>query len=150
MSLRGRKALLLGCEAPVNGAAQPPPKEEGKRRRRRRESLFLTFGINIMKGFLKTQQIWKVQTKGFKSVTKKIYPHNLIIFKNPPEGMVYFDNESAEPPRLRSSRGAPRSGRFRILFRPNENCGIGHSQTQKPYSQASYQVAYLSLPNFST
>ena len=46
------------------------------------------------------------------------YAHNLFIFKNPPEQMVCFANESAEQPRLRSSRGAPRSG----LFRPNENC----------------------------
>ena len=138
MSLRGRKALLLGCEAPVNGAAQPRPKEEGKEGKRRRESLFLTFGINIMKGFLKTQQIWKVQTKGFKSVPEKIYPHNLMIFKNPLEGMVSFANqrvcrapEAAKQPRNSAQRA------FGFLFRPNENCAMVHSQTQKPYSQAS-------------
>ena len=57
--------------------------------------------------------------------------------------MVYFDNESAEPPRLRSSRGAPRSGRFRILFRPNENCGIGHT-AKRPIRWHIYH--YLTSP----
>ena len=62
--------------------------------------------------------------------------------------MVYFDNEPAEQPRLRSSRGAPRSGRF--FFRQMKIVQSFILKLKDHTAKRPYQVAYLSLPNFST
>ena len=61
--------------------------------------------------------------------------------------MVYFANEPAEQPSLRSSR-VPRSGFF--LFRQMKIVQSFILKLKDHTAKRPYQVAYLSLPNFST